>query len=132
VSSIHLLLLPNNTHILFVLFPGTNVFQQDGTSSGQTVKQHHFSKDEFHYLNVTQVGTFTVNDIFDCIFECLSNPSCFSVNLAASKEADGKLWCDLLSSDKYRNSRDYKENMTSHHLFVMVGSGSGIYVSLLH
>jgi hypothetical protein len=122
VSSIHLFA-HNNAHILFVPSSGTNASQQDGTSFSPTVKQHQFSKDEFHSLNVTQVGTFTVSDIFDCIFECLSNPSCFSVDSAASKGADGKLWCDLLSSDKYRNSREYKENMTSHHFFIMVGSG---------
>ncbi|KAL9988095.1 hypothetical protein ACROYT_G002498 [Oculina patagonica] len=60
-------------------------------------------------------GTFTVYDVFDCTFECLSNSLCFSVNLAASKGADGKLWCELLSSDKYRNFTEYKENKSSHH-----------------
>ena len=62
-------------------------------------------------------------DIFDCIFECLSSPSCLSFNLAASKGENGKLWCDLLSSDRYRNLREYNENMTSHHFFTMVGPG---------
>ena len=87
----------------------------------QTVKQRQFSKDEFHYLNVTRVGTFTVYDIFDCTFECLSNPLCFSFNLAAFKGEDGKFWCDLQSSDRYRNFRVYNDNMTSHHFFTMVG-----------
>ena len=102
------------------LFPGTNALKPDGS---QTVKQRQFSKDEFHYLNLTRVDSFAVFDIFDCIFECLSNPLCFSFNFAASKREDGKLWCDLLSSDKYRDFREYNENMTSHHFFTVVGSG---------
>ena len=97
--------------------------QQDGAFLGETVKQRQFLKDEFHYLNVTRVGTSIVYDIFDCIFGCLSNPSCFSFNFAAFKGEDGNLWCDLLSSDKYRDFREYNENMTSHHFFTMVGPG---------
>ena len=72
---------------------------------------------------MARVPTSTVYDIFDCIFECRDSPSCFSVNLAASKGEDGKLWCDLLSPDKYREFREYNENMTSHHFFTMVGPG---------
>ena len=104
---------------IIVLFPGTNAFQPDGTSFSQTVKQRQFSKDDFHFLNVTRVASFAVYDIFDCIFECLSHLLCFSFNFAASKGKDGKLWCDLLSSDKYRNFREYNENMTSHHFFTV-------------
>ncbi|KAL9953969.1 hypothetical protein ACROYT_G041453 [Oculina patagonica] len=91
---------------------------RDDTSFGQSFKQRQFSKEAFHYLNVPTVGTVSVYDVFDCTFECLSNPLCFSVNLAASKGADGKLWCELLSSDKYRNFTEYKENKTSHHFAI--------------
>ena len=61
-------------------------------------------------------------DVFDCTFECLSNHLCFSVNLAASKGADGKLWCELLSSDKYRNFTEFKGNNSAHHFFIPVWS----------
>ncbi|XP_078351944.1 uncharacterized protein LOC144636605 [Oculina patagonica] len=96
----------------------TNIMPRDDTSFGQSFKQRQFSKDEFHFLNVSTVGTVSVYDVFDCTFECLSNPLCFSVNLAASKGADGKFWCELLSSDKYRNFTEYKENKTSHHFAI--------------
>ena len=94
--------------------------KQDWLPFDQTSKQRQFSKEEFHYLNVTQVGTFTVYDLFDCTFECLRNILCLSINMAASKGADGKLWCELLSSDKYRNAENYKENKTSHHFSITV------------
>ena len=95
--------------------------QQVGESLSQTFKQRQFTKDEFHYLNVPRVGTFTAYDVLDCTFECLSNHLCLSFNLAASKGADGTLWCELLSSDKYRTSTEYKENKSSHHFAIMVG-----------
>ena len=86
---------------------------------------HHqdlFIKDEFHYLNVPRVGTHTVSDVFDCTFACLSSPSCLSLNMAASKGADGKLWCELLSSVKDSNPKEYNlGNKSSHHLFIQVG-----------
>ena len=63
-----------------------------------------------------------VDDVFDCTFECLSNHLCFSVNLAASKGVDGRLWCELLSSDKYRNFTQFKENKSAHHFFITVRS----------
>lgn len=84
-------------------------------SSAVTNFTHVFSRHEFHYLNVPKVGTVTVDDIFDCTFECLQTLSCVSVNLAASKGANGRLWCEILSSDKYLNPTEYKENGTSHH-----------------
>ena len=76
--------------------------------------------EEFHYLRVSRVGTFTVYDEFDCAFKCLNNPSCFSVNVAASKGANDELWCELLSSDKYRNSKEYYGNKSSHHFTINV------------
>ena len=40
--------------------------------------------------------------------------------MAAFKGADGKLLCELLSSDKYRDFANYQENMSSLHLFIQV------------
>ena len=64
---------------------------------------------------------FTSNDMFDCTFECVRNTLCLSINMAASRGADGKLWCELLSSDKNRaDAENYSQNMSSHHLFIRV------------
>ena len=74
-------------------------------------------QDDHHYLNVPRLETFTVSDTLGCNINCLRNPSCLSVNLAATKTAaDGKIWCELLSSEKYSNPEKYKRNKTSHHL----------------
>ena len=79
-------------------------------------RQDIFSQDDYHYLNVPVVGSFTVENTFDCTLKCLRNPCCFSVNLAAYRGANGKIWCELLSSEKYSNPEKYKRNQTSHHL----------------
>ena len=84
------------------------------------LRQDIFVKDDHYYLNVPRIGTYAVYDTLDCTIECLSNPSCFSLNLAASKGADGKLWCELLSSEKYSNPGEYKRNESSHHFSIKV------------
>ena len=91
-----------------------------GGTYHQDLRQDVFIKEEYYFLNVSGIGTFTVYDTFDCTFECLSNPSCLSLNLAASKEADGKFWCELLSSHKFINPNEYKENESSHHFSLKV------------
>ncbi|XP_073248247.1 uncharacterized protein [Porites lutea] len=83
-----------------------------------SLRQDVFIKEEYHYLNVPKVGTFTVYDSLDCTFECLGNPSCLSFNLAAYKGADGKLRCELLSSEKYSNPEEYKRNESFHHFSI--------------
>ncbi|XP_068729935.1 uncharacterized skeletal organic matrix protein 5-like [Montipora capricornis] len=104
--------------LLFVFFP---VIREGTRANGLNtwyhpdVRQDVFVKYDSHYLNVLRVGTHTVADDFDCTFECLSHPSCLSFNLAASRGADGKLWCKLLSSDRYRDPEEFRANATSHH-----------------
>ena len=57
---------------------------------------------DYHYLNVPRLETFTVYGTHACNLKCLRNPSCLSVNLAATEIAsDEKIWCELLSSEKY-------------------------------
>lgn len=100
--------------LMVVSTTGTNILQQ-------SFRQRLYLRSDFHYLNVPNVGTIMAHDDFACTFTCLNNPLCFSVNLASSKGTNGKLWCELLSSDKYNNSEEYKGNMSAHHYSVLVG-----------
>ena len=84
----------------------------------RTFQQGLFKKEELHYLNVSKLETFAVYDFFDCTFECLSNPLCLSINVAVLRGADGKLWCELLSSDKYKDASQYGGNKSSRHFSV--------------
>ncbi|KAK2567123.1 hypothetical protein P5673_008922 [Acropora cervicornis] len=51
---------------------------------------------KLHYVNVTRIGAYRVHDILECIFPCLRNSLCLSLNLAASHGADGKYWCEII------------------------------------
>ena len=42
--------------------------------------------------------------------------------MAAETDAVRKLWCELLSSDIYKNSKDYNKNMSSHHFSMQVSA----------
>ena len=85
-----------------------------------SLRQDVFIKEEYHYLNVSKLGTFTVYDSLVCTFECLGNPSCLSINLAAYKGADEKILCELLWSEKYSNPKQFKSNNNSHHFSIKV------------
>ena len=95
--------------------------KQKFTFSSKTFKQSLLSIDEYFYLTAPKVGTFAAFDDFECIFSCLRNPSCWSINLAAAKNCDAKIWCELLSSHKHRFPEEFRENSTSHHISIMVG-----------
>ncbi|RMX37681.1 hypothetical protein pdam_00004306, partial [Pocillopora damicornis] len=68
------------------------------------VSHVNFEPKEFAYLNITRISSQLVRKDIECGFACLEITSCFSYNLAAFPDANGKLSCELLPSDKYNNS----------------------------
>lgn len=99
---------------------GTNLLENEDDSS-HTFRSRLLAVDELHYLDVPVVETIRALDDFDCNFRCLNNPLCFSVNLATSKDPGGKFRCQLLSSDKYSNAKDFMKSKSWHHFSIMVG-----------
>ena len=84
--------------IHFILLnPGLKSAEQDWGPSDQAAEQSYFLKEEFHYLDVTQIRKFTIFDMFHCTLACLRNNLCLSLNMASSRGTEGKLWCELLS-----------------------------------
>ena len=110
----------NLVNIHFILLnPGMKSAEQDLGPSDQADEQSYFLKEEFHYLNVTQIRKFTMFDMFHCTLACLRNNLCLSLNTASSRGTEGKLWCELLSSDKNRNAENYHKNTSSHHFSIL-------------
>ena len=107
----------NNVFLFFFFFFTTGECISK-TRAPRTFQQSLFKKEELHYLNVSKLETFAVYGFFDCTFECHSNPLCLSINVAALRGADGKLWCELLSSDKYKDASQYSGNKSWHHFSV--------------
>ena len=79
----------------------------------------NFVVDMFHYLNVGKVASGLVTELSECALSCLKAVSCFSFNLAASPDG-GKLWCELLATDKYNASDKFQVNESSHHYSIYV------------
>jgi len=74
-----------------------------------------FKADKFSYLNITSIGGDLVERNSICAFACLETPPCFSFNLAAFPDINGKLLCELLPSDKYNNSDKLVPSNVFHH-----------------
>lgn len=109
---------------------GTTGLEHKSNVSSQTFRQSLLSIHEYFYLTAPKVGTFAAFDDYECIILCLRNPSCRSVNLAVAKKQDGKIWCELLSSQKYTIPEEYRKNRTSRHVSFKVGIAFYINIQL--
>ncbi|XP_068718725.1 uncharacterized protein [Montipora capricornis] len=78
----------------------------------------NFKEDKFSNLNITILGYSHVDWMLQCSFACLETPTCFSYNLAAYPDINGKLLCELLPSDKYNNSDKFVSSKSFHHFSI--------------
>ena len=74
-----------------------------------------FKAHKFSYLNITALGTDYVLNDNECGFACVEIPSCFSFNMAAYHDINGRTLCELLPSDKYNNSDKLVTSQSFHH-----------------
>lgn len=89
-----------------------------GTRRKSTAKVMDFKAKQFSYLNITVITSVFVPDGIDCGFACLTSTSCFSYNLAAFPDVNGKLLCELLPSDKYNNTDKFIASPIFHHFSI--------------
>ena len=88
----------------------------------------NFRADKYSYLNITSLGTDLVEGGSECGLACLEAPSCFSYNLAALADINGKLLCELLPSDKYNNSGQFFTSLLFHHFSIAVRRNSIFFI----
>ncbi|XP_020625793.1 uncharacterized protein LOC110063178 [Orbicella faveolata] len=88
------------------------------SSSEDAVSFINFNAYEFSYLNITNIGSELVQSDTECGFACLGITSCFSYNLAAFSDINGKLLCELLPSDKFNNSDNFTSSPFYHHFSI--------------
>ena len=74
-----------------------------------------FKRNPFHYLWAEKITSSMVEDQFDCTFLCVAKPKCYSLNMAAYPDPKGLYLCELLATDKYRESKTFHSNATFHH-----------------
>jgi hypothetical protein len=82
----------------------------------------NFKAHKFSYLNITSLGTDYVLNGEECSFACVDIPSCFSFNLAAFYDINGRMLCELLPSDKYNNSDKFISSQLFHHFSIRVST----------
>ena len=82
----------------------------------------NFKAHKFSYLNITSIGTDYVVDGKECGFACADISSCFSYNLAAFYDINGRKSCELLPSDKYNNSEKFISSQFFHHFSIAVST----------
>ena len=70
-----------------------------------------------------------VEDQFDCTFVCVAEPKCYSFNMAAYPDSKGFYLCELLATDKYRETKKFHANATFHHFSPWV-SDKRIYFTI--
>ena len=75
----------------------------------------NFKAHKFSYLNITSLGSDYVRNGKECGLACVNIPSCFSFNLAAIHDINGRILCELLPSDKYNNSDKFASSQLFHH-----------------
>ena len=72
-----------------------------------------------------------VEDQFDCTSLCLAEPKCYSFNMVAYPDSKGLYLCELLATDKYRETDNFYSNATFHHYSPWVSDKRIIFHILL-
>ena len=83
-----------------------------------------FKTHKFSYLNITSIGSDYVLKGSECGLACVNIPSCFSFNLSAFRDVIGKVICELLPSDIYKNSEKFVLSQSHHHYSITVSGDS--------
>ena len=111
-----------------VYIDGSKALKRD---AGEGVAYANFATHKFRYLNVTPLASASVTEPRECGKLCVDHSSCFSTNLAAFRDQNGKTICERLPSDKFNNSNEYIENATFHHFSIEVRPLSNNQVLIL-
>ena len=87
----------------------------------QGVSYAYFAVHKFQYLQGSPLrSSCEVDKPRDCALACVNNPPCSSFNLGLLLTAKGKLQCELLSEDKYRNAGKIFHSQQFHHYSIKV------------
>ena len=75
----------------------------------------HVKRNCFRYLWVKKITRSMVEDQLDCTFLRVAEPKCYSFNMAVYPDSKGLYLCELLATDKYRETKKFHTNVTFHH-----------------
>ena len=99
---------------------GTKVLKRPGGHTSNGVAYANFAAHSFHYLNTTPLLSVSVNEFAECGKLCVDHFLCFSFNVAVFRDAERKIFCELLPSDKYNESSKFSSSQIFHHFSIKV------------
>ena len=99
---------------------GTKVLKRLGAHTSNGVAYANFAAHTFHYLNTTPLLSVSVNEFAECGKLCVDHFPCFSFNVAVFRDAERKIFCELLPSDKYNESSKFSSSQIFHHFSIKV------------
>lgn len=99
---------------------GTKVLKRLGGHTSNGVAYANFAAHTFHYLNTTPLLPVSVNKFAECGKLCVDHFLCFSFNVAVFRDAERKIFCELLPSDKYNESSKFSSSQIFHHFSIKV------------
>ena len=79
------------------------------------VSYGNFKEDRCRYLSATVIKHVLAVSITDCVFCCIEEKRCYSVNIGSYPIANKVYLCELLDTDKYRATEKLQANVSFHH-----------------
>ena len=102
----------------------------EDSAANSKVSFAKFVKHSSHHLDVDPIASSSVQKSSQCAWACVETVTCFSFNVAAQPDIEGRTLCELLPTDKYNASDKFKANSDFHHYSISVSNGKSIFVVL--
>lgn len=95
---------------------------------GKSLERHDIAinyvnlvENQFRRLESFILSTLQVSELADCVFHCLVNESCFSLNFGREAAGNDKTHpCELLSGDIFREADNLVAQSDFHHYSIKV------------
>lgn len=97
-----------------------SIGQRANLQRGQQSSAGYFIDHANHYLDVPEIDSKQVINMMHCLQQCIRHQRCFSTNVAVNPNQNGRLTCQLLSTDKYNASMSFKRRKFFHHFSLVV------------
>ena len=115
-------------HLLTYLILVSLCLSRGECRGGKSLKRHdivinyvNLVENRFRRLQSFILSTLQVSELTDCVFHCLVNESCFSLNFGREAAGNDKRHpCELLSGDIFREADNLVAQSDFHHYSIKV------------